>query len=608
MSMKKRTTYLVCVDSLIVLFSIYISYFILNPSSNIFASKTLLISVVTIQVAHHFFAWRYGLYRKAWSYASIGELKSIFKAVSFTIVVVAIVQLFVIQNIVVRPLILIWMFHIIFIGGSRLSWRVYRDSLLQQNRKATKRTMIVGAGQAGTMVARQLLQNPESGMKPILFVDDDSAKHGLEIFGLKVQKGTIHIPSIVQANQIEKIVIAIPSMSKKDLAKLTKTCLDTGVKTQKIPRIEDLMTGKVSVNDMSDVKIEDLLGRDQVELDLKAIADKLTEKTILVTGAGGSIGSEICRQVSEFRPKRIVILGHGENSIYTIDGELRKLVPEETEIIPIIADVQDRMRIFDIVSQYKPDVIYHAAAHKHVPLMESNPMEAVKNNIFGTKNIAEAADTFGVPYFVMISTDKAVNPPNVMGATKRFAEMIVQNLAKESNTKFAAVRFGNVLGSRGSVVPLFKEQIKRGGPITVTDPEMTRYFMTIPEASSLVIQAGTLAAGGEIFVLDMGEPVKIVDLAKNLIKLSGYNEDEIKIEYSGMRPGEKLFEELLNENEIQSGYVFPKIHMGKATPITKEEMESVIKELPNMTNAEMKETLVGLANRKVVHVQERIPV
>ena len=252
------------------------------------------------------------------------------------------------------------------------------------------------------------------------------------------------------------------------------------------------MTGKVSVNDMQDVKIEDLLGRDEVQLDLKAIADKLTGKTILVTGAGGSIGSEICRQVSEFRPRRLILLGHGESSIYNIDMELRQKVSTDTEIIPIIADVQDRMRIFDIVNEYKPDVIYHAAAHKHVPLMEANPMEAVKNNIFGTKNVAEAADTFGVPYFVMVSTDKAVNPPNVMGATKRFAEMIVQNLAKESNTKFAAVRFGNVLGSRGSVVPLFKKQIAKGGPVTVTDPEMTRYFMTIPEASRLVIQAGTL--------------------------------------------------------------------------------------------------------------------
>lgn len=466
--------------------------------------------------------------------------------------------------------------------------------------------MIVGAGQAGSMIVRQVLQNAESGMKPVLFVDDDRAKQGLEIFDVKVVGGTKQISHFVKDNNIEKIVIAIPSMDKQQMADLMKLCIETGVQTQTIPRIEDLMTGKVSVNDMQDVKIEDLLGRDEVQLDLKAIADKLTDKTILVTGAGGSIGSEICRQVSEFRPSRLILLGHGESSIYNIDMELRQKVSADIEIIPIIADVQDRMRIFDIVSDYKPDVMYHAAAHKHVPLMEANPMEAVKNNIFGTKNVAEAADTFGVPYFVMVSTDKAVNPPNIMGATKRFAEMIVQNLAKDSETKFAAVRFGNVLGSRGSVVPLFKQQIAKGGPVTITDPEMTRYFMTIPEASRLVIQAGTLAAGGEVFVLDMGEPVKIVDLAKNLIKLSGYSEEEIGIEYSGIRPGEKLFEELLNENERQSEYVFPKIFVGKAEPASRLEMEFVISKLPEMSDSELKETLVGLANRKVADINTEV--
>jgi len=564
----------------------------------------LLISAITIQIAHHFFAWRFGLYRKAWSYASIGELKSIFQAVTLTIAVVAAVQFTLTQDIYLRALALTWMLHILMLGGSRLSWRLFRDTINYREDKEAKRTMIVGAGQAGSMIVRQVLQNAASGMKPVLFVDDDRAKQGLEIFDLKVVGGTQKIPDFVKDNDIEKIVIAIPSMEKQQMADLMKLCIETGVQTQTIPRIEDLMTGKVSVNDMRDVKIEDLLGRDEVQLDLKAIADKLTDKTILVTGAGGSIGSEICRQVSEFRPSRLILVGHGESSIYNIDMELRQKVSTDIEIIPIIADVQDRMRIFDIVSEYKPDVMYHAAAHKHVPLMEANPMEAVKNNIFGTKNVAEAADTFGVPYFVMVSTDKAVNPPNIMGATKRFAEMIVQNLAKDSETKFAAVRFGNVLGSRGSVVPLFKQQIAKGGPVTITDPEMTRYFMTIPEASRLVIQAGTLAAGGEVFVLDMGEPVKIVDLAKNLIKLSGYSEEEIGIEYSGIRPGEKLFEELLNENERQSEYVFPKIFVGKAEPVSRLEMEFVISKLPEMGDGELKDTLVGIANRKVAGVSK----
>lgn len=600
MTLKKRIGLLIITDSSIVLFSIYIGFFILYPFTNVFMNKTLLMSAITILIAQLTLSWYYGLYRKEWSYASIGELKSIFKAVTWAIVVVFAVQLIVTQTVYIRALLFTWMLNILLIGGARLSWRLMRDSLTKGNGDATMRTMVVGAGEAGTMIVRQVLNNPEAGMKPILFVDDDKTKNGLEIFGLKVYGDNTRIPKLVKDNNIEKIVIAIPSLSKRDLADLMKICVDTGIHTQTIPHIVDLMTGKVSVTDMHDVKIEDLLGRDEIELDLKAIADKLTDKTILVTGAGGSIGSQICRQVSEFRPKRLILLGHGECSIYTIDMELRRKLSSTIEIIPIIADVKDRDRIFEIVSEYLPDVIYHAAAHKHVPLMEANPKEAVKNNIFGTKNIAEAADVFGVPYFVMISTDKAVNPPNVMGATKRFAEMIVQNLAKKSNTKFVAVRFGNVLGSSGSVVPLFKKQISLGGPITVTDPEMTRYFMTIPEASRLVIQAGTLAAGGEVFVLDMGEPVKIVDLAKNLIKLSGFNEGEIEIKFSGIRPGEKLYEELLNENEIQSEHVFPKIFVGKAEPISGLELEYVMEKLLDMSNEEVRDTLVGLANRKVV--------
>lgn len=588
------------VDSFIVLFSIFIGYFILNPTFNLFTNKILLVSVVTIQIAHHVFAWYFGLYRKAWTYASIGELKSIFKAVTWAIVVVALVQLAVAQDIYFRALAITWMLHILLIGGSRLSWRLYRDTVNRKQDVEAKRTMIVGAGQAGSMIVRQILQNPDCGMTPVIFVDDDRKKQGLEIYGVKVSGGTKYIQAIAEDNDIEKIIIAIPSMDKQEQAELLKRCVDTGIKTQKIPRIEDIMTGKVSVTDMQDVRIEDLLGREEVQLDMEAIANKLTGKTIMITGAGGSIGSEICRQVNRFTPKKLILLGHGENSIYLIERELREKVSPETELVPVIADVQDRQRIFDIVSEHQPDVIYHAAAHKHVPLMEANPMEAVKNNIFGTKNVAEAADMFGVPYFVLVSTDKAVNPPNVMGATKRFAEMIVQNLAKNSETKFAAVRFGNVLGSRGSVVPLFRKQIAAGGPVTVTDPEMTRYFMTIPEASRLVIQAGTLARGGEVFVLDMGEPVKIVDLAKNLINLSGYSENEIKIEFSGIRPGEKLFEELLNENERQSEYVYPKIYVGKATPISELEQEYVLGRLLDMKTDELKETLVGLANRKVV--------
>ena len=595
---------LVFVDSAIVLFSIYIGYFLLHPIHNPFTDIFLLTSSLTIFIAHHAFALYFGLYRKVWEYASVRELVSIFQAVTLSIIVVAIVQQIIRGDILYRALSITWMLHMLLIGGSRLSWRIFRDSYMtgEKQNKAKKRTLIIGAGSAGTMITRQLLKNADSPLKPVAFLDDDVKKTGLEIFNIRVLGGTDIISDIVLDMDIEHIIIAIPSLDKSTSAILMRQCLDTGIRTQTMPLIEDLLTGRVSINEIRDVKIEDLLGRDEVELDIDSISTKLTNKKILITGAGGSIGSEICRQVARFNPSQLILLGHGENSIYTIDMELRQKVSPNTEIIPIIADVQDRNRIFDIVSEYKPDVIYHAAAHKHVPLMEYNPMEAVKNNIFGTKNVAEAADIFGVGYFVMISTDKAVNPPNIMGATKRFAEMIVQNLAKESNTRFAAVRFGNVLGSRGSVVPLFKKQIAAGGPVTVTDPEMTRYFMTIPEASRLVIQAGTLASGGEVFVLDMGEPVKIVDLAKNLIKLSGYTEDEIGIQYAGIRPGEKLYEELLSENEIQSRYVFPKIHIGKATPISQMEMEYVIDKLPEMAITEMKETLIGLANRKNVEL------
>lgn len=593
---------LIFVDSCIVLFSIYIGYFLLHPIDNPFTDLVLLVSAISIFVAHHSFAMFYGLYRKVWEYASIRELLSIFKAVSFSILTVAVIQWLAMGDVLFRALFITWMLHLLLIGGTRLSWRVFRDTFItgQKANDTKKRTLIIGAGAAGTMIARQLLKNVDSPLRPIAFLDDDVAKKGLDIFNMRVLGGTDSVEDFVLEQNIEHIIIAIPSMEKTRRAMLLQQCLDTGIRTQTMPLIEDLLTGKVSINEIRDVKIEDLLGRDEVELDLATISSKLTGKRILVTGAGGSIGSEICRQVARFNPEQIILLGHGENSIYTIDMELRQKVASETKLIPIIADVQDRNRIFDIVSEYKPDVIYHAAAHKHVPLMEYNPMEAVKNNIFGTKNIAEAADVFGVEYFVMISTDKAVNPPNVMGATKRFAEMIVQNLAKESNTKFAAVRFGNVLGSRGSVVPLFKKQIAAGGPITVTDPEMTRYFMTIPEASRLVLQAGSLASGGEVFVLDMGEPVKIVDLAKNLIKLSGFREGEIGIEYSGIRPGEKLFEELLNDNEIQSRFVFPKIHVGKANPISEAELKYVMEKLPEMDKATLKETLIGLANHKFV--------
>ncbi|TQR21225.1 polysaccharide biosynthesis protein [Psychrobacillus vulpis] len=598
MGYRLRITTFVVLDSIIVISAIFFSYFLLHPTLAVYSLPTLILSAITLLISHHIAAYYFHLYDRIWSVASVSELLTIVYSVTISIGTASLMQYAVQKDVYFRVMAVTWMLHIIAIGGSRFTLRVFSEQRMQNMHQKKNRALIVGAGQAGTILAKQMRQSINSDLIPIAFVDDDPNKQKLKMLDIPV-KGTIEeIPKIVESHAIDHIIIAIPSLTKKDIQEIFQHCSKTKAKVRIMPSIEAVMTGKLSVNEMREVKIEDLLGREEVELDMEAISEKLTGKTILVTGAGGSIGSEICRQVLKFKPKKILLLGHGENSIYKIDMELNENVSLETEFIPLIADIQDRSRIFDIVSEYKPDVIYHAAAHKHVPLMEHNPMEAVKNNIFGTKNIAEAAHTFGIGYFVMISTDKAVNPPNIMGATKRFAEMIVQNLAKESETKFAAVRFGNVLGSRGSVIPLFKKQIAKGGPITVTDQKMTRYFMTIPEASRLVIQAGTLANNGEIFVLDMGEPVKIVDLARNLVKLSGLSETEIDIQISGIRPGEKLYEELLNEDEIQNGYIFPKIHFGKANPISKEEMEYTIEMLPFMTIDELKRALVGIANRE----------
>lgn len=553
--------------------------------------------MLTLLTFHHIYAFIFRLYHKAWEYASVGELTAIVKAVTLSIFSTAIVQLIVIHDIYFRVLILTWMMHILLIGGSRFCWRVFRDSYYKPKTQK-KRTLIIGAGAAGTMVAKQLLLSTDSDLEPIGFIDDDSRKINLDYFGLPVFGNVREINRIVETQKIELILIAIPSLTKKELNLIVDQCTKTKVRTQIMPKIEDLMTGKVSVTSFRDVEVEDLLGRDPIELDLESISAKLAGKTILVTGAGGSIGSEICRQVSQFKPKKLVLLGHGENSIYQINMELQNQYKHAFEIVPVIADVQDKNRIFEVMEEHQPNVVYHAAAHKHVPMMEYNPKEAVKNNIFGTKNVAEAAGTFGVDTFVLISTDKAVNPTNVMGATKRCAELIIQEMDQEYNTKYVAVRFGNVLGSRGSVIPLFKKQIQEGGPITVTHPDITRYFMTIPEASRLVIQAGSLARGGEIFVLDMGEPVKIVDLAKNLIRLSGYTEDEIDIVYSGLRPGEKMYEELLNENEVYPEQVFPKIHIGKAKLVGQDKLHWLMGNFGNLDVVEIRNILLEIANLK----------
>lgn len=484
--------------------------------------------------------------------------------------------------------------HLILIGGSRLSWRVYRRAFIKSDYKKIP-TLVIGAGRGGLLLMRQMANSPYMGMEPVAIVDDDPNKQNMTLSTNVKVEGTIDdIPELVKRYKIQKIIIAIPTLPVARLKDISALTGNLNIEVLKMPNIENVMTGEVEVSQLKKVSVEDLLGRDPVELDMNMISKELTNQTILVTGAGGSIGSEICRQVCKFKPKRIILVGHGENSIYLIHQELSDMYKGLIDIVPVIADIQDRERMFQVMTMYQPFIVYHAAAHKHVPLMEYNPEEAVKNNIIGTKNTAEAAKHAKVCKFVMISTDKAVNPPNVMGASKRVAEMIIQSLNDASSeTDFVAVRFGNVLGSRGSVIPLFKKQIEAGGPVTVTHPEMTRYFMTIPEASRLVLQAGALAEGGEVFVLDMGEPVKIVDLAKNLIRLSGKREEDIGIEFSGIRPGEKLYEELLNEDEIHPEQVYEKIYRGKVSKIDKGDMAYIIEVLKTDFS---KEEILDIAN------------
>jgi FlaA1/EpsC-like NDP-sugar epimerase len=594
---RQRLSFLIFTDSFCVLSAIFFSCFLVNATFHVI-TLPIVLGAIALVLSHHYFSFKYNLYKKAWAYAGVGEFFIIIEVITFSVLAAALVQLMIMHQIYFRLLAVTWMLHVLLIGGTRFGWRLYQNTFVKKTDNK-KRTLIIGAGSAGTMVVRQLLNNQEAELSPIAFMDDDVKKHKLDILGIPVLGGVEQIEDVTRELDIDNIVIAIPSLSRKELNKIFAECAKTRAKTQILPMLEDLIMGKVSVNQFRDVQVEDLLGREPVELDIESISEYITQKTVLVTGAGGSIGSEICRQISNFHPKKLILLGHGENSIYTIEMELRDLYKEgEIEFITEIADLQDASKMLSVMGIHRPHVVYHAAAHKHVPLMERNPEEAVKNNIIGTINAAKASIRFGVETFVMISTDKAVNPTSVMGATKRLAEMMIQFMDQTSRTKFVAVRFGNVLGSRGSVIPHFKKQIQKGGPVTVTHPDMVRYFMTIPEASRLVIQAGALAKGGEIFVLDMGEPVKIVDLAKNLIKLSGNSIEEIGIEYTGIRPGEKLFEELLKADEVHEQQVYPKIYIGKTADLCIEEIEEMTKIYASLGREKLRERLLYLANHR----------
>ncbi|WP_394218320.1 polysaccharide biosynthesis protein [Halobacillus trueperi] len=597
MTYRQRLSLFIFIDSCIIFSSILVSRLLVTSEVNA-PVLPLAVTVTGILVSHLFFAYKLKLYRKAWEYASIGELILILKTVTYSLLTTVGLHLLFFQMVYPRAVAVIWMMNLLIIGGSRFIWRIYRDNYLLQP-KTNKRTLIIGAGAAGTMVARQLQNNRETDLLPVAFIDDSPKKQRLDIFGIPVVGGVDQIQKYVDKLDVENIIIAIPSLSRKGVQNIFKECAKTNAKTQILPMLEDLVTGKVSVTQFRDVKVEDLLGRDPVDLDIDQISGYVSGKVILVTGAGGSIGSEISRQIVKFKPRQLILLGHGENSIHAIEMELREIYSGmNIDIRTEIADIQDDQKIMDIFSSYRPDVVYHAAAHKHVPLMERNPEEAVKNNVIGTFNVAKAASWSNAGRFVMISSDKAVNPTSVMGATKRLAEIIIQNMNKVSETKFVAVRFGNVLGSRGSVIPIFTKQIEKGGPVKVTHPDMVRFFMTIPEASSLVIQAGALTKGGEIFVLDMGEPVKIVDLAQNLIKLSGNSVDEIGVEFTGIRPGEKLYEELLKDEEVEREQVYPKIHLGRATDMVMDDIEDMIDNYHDLDKHMLREQLLSLANNE----------
>ena len=553
-----------------------------------------------------FFLCRF--YTTMWQFASLDELIQIFFGVSISSVLIAVMgftmasPVFHTNRLPIPVYLMGWALMFLFVGGSRFSirlWHRRKRRLSQQDSEEFHRVMVVGAGEMGSMVIKDMKTAPESKGIPVVAIDDDKSKRGTRIHGVKVAGGRESIPRMAGRYNVDQIVLAIASAKKEDRQDILSICAKTGCKLKTVPALYEILEGDMEHPAVRDVDILDLLGRDEVDLNVEEISGYLKNKTVLVTGGGGSIGSELCRQIAHFHPKRLIIFDIYENNAYDLqNGLLMKFPNLNLEVL--IGSVRDRARVEHVFEVCRPDVVFHAAAHKHVPLMELSPGEAVKNNVFGTLNVAQACDKYGVKRMVMISTDKAVNPTNIMGATKRICELIIQYCSRHSkNTDYMAVRFGNVLGSNGSVIPLFKRQIAAGGPVTVTHPDIIRYFMTIPEAARLVIQAGGMAHGGEIFILDMGEPVKIVDLARNLIRLSGLEPDvDIKIKYTGLRPGEKLYEELLLDSEGGCQKTSHQlIYIGKPIPFDEETF---------LADLESLRKVAGVDNVKMVELVHRL--
>ncbi len=543
----KRVLFLLVLDVIILSLSFFISlYFKYDTFNNLdylIYYNTFVIPVTVLKIGIFYI---FNFYKSLWEYASIEELVNIITGVLVANIAAFFLTVVIFGSTVFSNSAIITIVDMILIGGSRFTYRALRQYKLKLIPDVVrKKVLIVGAGAAGVMILKELRNHKSFEVKPIGFIDDDIEKKGKVVNGVKVLGNRYDIPSVVEKFKVDEIIIALPSASSEDRIELLNISKNTSVKTKTLPGIYELIEGEISINKIRDVQLEDLLGRDEVKLDIGELNNLISNQCVLISGGAGSIGSELARQIIKYNPRKLILLDIYENTLYDFENELKTNYPT-LDFEAIVVSVRDKKDLYKVFKKYKPNLVLHAAAHKHVPLMESSPSQAVKNNIFGTLNMLTGADKYNVNKLVLISTDKAVNPTNVMGATKRVAEKLIQIYNERSKTEFVAVRFGNVLGSNGSVIPLFKKQIEKGGPVTVTDPDVVRYFMTIPEACQLVLQAGAMAKGGEIFVLDMGKPVKILDLACDLIKLSGLEPyKDIGIEFIGLRPGEKLYEELL---------------------------------------------------------------
>ena len=587
-----RRIFLVITDIILINGSVFLSL-IMRFEINIASVpeeyiQKYIVNVIPFTIVTLIIFWCFRMYHSLWQYASIAELYKIVEACVVAELAHLCVTSFMGWMLPRSCYFTSGVFLIVAMSASRFMYRLLRQ-LINEYRHTSEQVkiMIIGAGEATSVLMREISNSRYlDNSKVVCIIDDDLGKVGKYIRGVKIVGTRDHIKEYARYYDIDEIIFAIPSASTKDKREILNICKETSCNLKILPGVYQMVDGEINIKDLRDVDVLDLLGRDPVKVDIESIMGYVKDKTVLVTGGGGSIGSELCRQLVSHKPKCLVIFDIYENNAYDIQQELKIKYPD-ANVVTLIGSIRNTSRLESVFEQYKPDIVYHAAAHKHVPLMEVSPNEAIKNNVVGTWNVAKMADKYGVKKFVMISTDKAVNPTNVMGATKRICEMIIQSFNEKSKTDFVAVRFGNVLGSNGSVIPLFKRQIEAGGPVTVTHPDIIRYFMTIPEAVSLVLQAGAYAKGGEIFILDMGEPVKIDDLAKNLIRLSGYTLGvDMEIKYTGLRPGEKLYEELLMNEEGMQDTDNKLIHIGRPIEFDKEHFYEKLEELKEMAYAE----------------------